>query len=68
VWLDVLKPHAFCRGDAGHGGNLIQHEVLGVGGRDVHLAAAEPDEIRKARVGADRDTVSLREPDRAPED
>ena len=66
VRLHMLKSDAFGRCDAGHGGDLIQDEIFGFFRRHVHVAAAEADEIRKARMGADGDAVGLGERESCP--
>ncbi len=63
VRLHVLDRDAFGRRDAGHGGDLVQHEVFGFLRRDVQLAPSEADEIRKARMRADRDAMRFGKPD-----
>ena len=61
--LHVLQAHALGRRHAGDRGDLVEDEILRLAGRDVQLAPAEADEIRKPRMRADGHAAFLREPD-----
>ena len=61
--FDVGERGAFGRSHARDRRNLVEDEIFRFAGRDLQLAAAEAGEIRKAGMGANRDTVPLRQPD-----
>ena len=57
VSLHVLKANAFGVGNGCQSAHLVDDEILDLLGRAAHLAPAEPCQIRKPRVRANRDAV-----------
>lgn len=49
----MLQLEPFAAGDAGNGGDLVEHQVLEIRSRHEHVAAAEPGEIGKPGMRAD---------------
>ena len=64
--LDVLEPDAFAFGDAGQRADLVDDQVLDLLRAQLHLAAAEAQQVGVAGMGADRDPVGARQPHGAP--
>src|SRR5262249_23655844 len=63
MWLDVGDAMARVARKRLRSANLIGNDPFDLAGREGHPAATKPPEVRKSRMGADRNPTLLREPE-----